>query len=332
MMDTVVAIIQGSVDMTITDRIDNITTIDPAHFGANIPAPHSVKIELTGRCNFACSFCARSMRLREQKDMDYELYCRLAKEMRQVGVQELGMFYLGESFLYPKLVDAIKYAKSECGYPYVFLTTNGSISYKDRVKACMLAGLDSLKFSFNYADEDQFESIARVKKSLYRKIFNNIRDAFSARNEVLKETGHKCGLYAGYIAYDDDQQYKMQIALREIEPYVDEIYALPLYSQATFVSELQKNVGYIPVAGNLGRLGNLRVPVPCWSCFTEGHISFDGYLSACCFDHDGRFRMGDLKTTSFMEAWNSQKFTKLRQAHLDKNLSGTVCEKCVAWS
>ena len=52
------------------------------------------------------------------------------------GVEEIGMFYLGESFLYRNLPDAIAYAR-ELGYPYIFLTTNGRLATPDRVAACM---------------------------------------------------------------------------------------------------------------------------------------------------------------------------------------------------
>jgi len=33
---------------------------------------------------------------------------------------------------------------------------------------------------------------------------------------------------------------------------------------------------------------------------------------------------------SFMEAWNSREFQALRAAHLNKDVSGTGCETCVA--
>jgi radical SAM protein with 4Fe4S-binding SPASM domain len=72
--------------------------------------------------------------------------------------------------------------------------------------------------------------------------------------------------------------------------------------------------------------------LPCWSIFTEGHVTWDGKLSACCFDHDGRFHMGDLTKQSFMEAWNSATFTALHEAHLRRDLTGTVCESCVAYN
>jgi hypothetical protein len=32
-----------------------------------------------------------------------------------------------------------------------------------------------------------------------------------------------------------------------------------------------------------------------------------------------------------MEAWNSERFVKLRAAHIRKDVTGTVCEKCVAY-
>jgi len=315
----------------ITERIDAITAIRPAYRGTVLPAPRSVKIELTGRCNYACSFCARSMVLRDQKDMPRELFERLLREMRQAGVEEIGLFYLGESFLCRWLEEAIAFAKKDCGYPYVFLTTNGSLARPDRMEACFAAGLDSLKFSFNYADEAQFEAIARVKPKFFHDMIDNIRHARRVRDKVENETGHRCGLYASYIEYDGEQRGRMLEALAQITDCVDEVYALPLYSQADLVTETEAQAGWKPTAGNRGRLGALRDPLPCWAVFTEGHITWDGKLSACCFDHDGRFHMGDLTTTPFMAAWNSERFQHLRAAHLKKDVTGTACERCVAY-
>jgi len=310
----------------ISERIDEITNISPKYRGTILPAPKSVKIELTGKCNFACSFCARSDVLRPQQEMKQELFERLAKEMREAGVEELGLFYLGESFMVKWLPEAIQYAK-DIGFPYVFLTTNGSLAFPDRVEACMKAGLDSLKFSYNYADGEQLHEIARVKEKFFSTIQSNIKDAWK-----IRETGgYQCGLYASYIEYDGEQGERMAKAVEEIRPYVDEVYALPLYNQANLVTFREEAKGWKPIAGNRGRVGALREPLPCWAAFTEGHITSDGKLSACCFDHDGRFHMGDLNTTPFMEAWNSKVFQDLREAHLKKDVTGTACERCVAY-
>lgn len=310
----------------ITDRIDAITQIEEARRTACPPCPRSVKIELTARCNFSCSFCATGYRLRDKRDMEWDFYLRLLKDLKRSGVEEVGMFYLGESFLLPWLHEAIKAAK-DAGFEYVFLTTNGSLATSDKVEACMKAGLDSLKFSLNYADESQFAGIAQVKPALFRKTLANVR----AARRVRDEGGYDCGLYASYIAYDGEQGVRMRSLISRFEPLLDEIYALPLYSQADLVGVDEQRRGWAIKGGNPGRLENMRPPIPCWSLFTEARVTYDGHLSACCFDHDGRFRMGNLNEIPFLEAWESTKFQALRQAHLSGNVSQTVCERCVAY-
>lgn len=200
------------------------------------------------------------------------------------------------------------------------------------MRDCFRAGLDSLKFSFNYADESQFAEIAQVKTALYRRMIENIRNVRAVRDAVKEETGHHCGLYASYIEYDGDQGHRMTQALEQIRDCVDEIYALPLYNQANLVTESEEQKGWKPIAGNRGRVGALRDPLPCWAVFTEGHVTWDGKLSACCFDRDGRFHMGDLTTTSFMDARNSPKFQQLRAAHLRHDVTETPCERCIAYN
>lgn len=307
----------------ISERIDAITHIPETYRKTICPPPKSVKIELTGLCNFACTFCARSEKLRKQDEMDKDLFKRLAKEMREAGVEELGLFYLGESFMVKWLPEAIKYAK-DIGFPYVFLTTNGSLAFPDRVEACMKAGLDSLKFSYNYADGQQLHEIAHVKEKYFQTIQSNIKDAWK-----IRETGgYACGLYASYIEYTGLQGQRMLEAIDEIKGFVDEVYALPLYSHGGYVTEKEKALGMKPSGGNRGRLDNLREPIPCWAAFTEGHITYDGKLNACCFGHTDNLVMADLNEISFMDGWNSLKFQELREAHLNQDVSETPCETC----
>ena len=315
---------------TITDRIDQVTKIPARFMQAQPPAPHSVKIEISPRCNYRCGFCAlRSREVQPKWDMDLALFKRITTEMREAGVEEVGMFYLGESFMNPRLlVDCITHVKRELGFPYVFLTSNASMAFPEAVEACMAAGLDSLKWSVNAADEEQFKSIMGVAGKLFHRALDNIATAHAVR----ERGGHKTGLYASSIRYDGAQQAKME-ALQDarVRPYVDEHYWLPLYSMGAFATTREEELGYRPTAGNQGRIGALREPLPCWSAFTEGHVTADGKLSACCFDATANWTMGDLTQQSFMQAWNSEGFTRLRAAHLRKDVRGTVCEACVAY-
>jgi len=314
----------------ITERIDNITRIPPEFQKARLPAPKSVKIEISPRCNYRCGFCAlRTREVQPKWDMDFDLFKRITREMREAGVEEIGVFYLGESFMNPRLlVDCIRYLKGELRMPYVFLTSNASMSFPEAVEECMKAGLDSLKWSVNAADEAQFEDIMGVSGRLFERALENIKAARAVRDAG----GYRTGLYASSIRYDGDQQAKMETLLdARVRPYVDQHYWLPLYSMGAFATQRERELGYRPTAGNQGRIGALREPLPCWSAFTEGHVTAEGRLSACCFDATSHWTMGDLNKVSFMDAWNSEGFVKLREAHLRRDVRGTVCEQCIAY-
>ena len=317
-------------NLTITARIDKITRIPEDYLRPDPPAPRSVKIEISPRCNYRCGFCAlRTREVQPKWDMDFGLFRRITREMRNAGVEEVGVFYLGESFMNPRLlVDCVRYLKNDLAMPYVFLTSNASMSFPEAVEACMEAGLDSLKWSVNAADEAQFEKVMGVSGKLFYRALDNVKSAWALR----AEKGYKTGIYASSIRYDGEQQAKMETLLAEhVRPYVDQHYWLPLYSMGAFATQRERELGYRPTAGNQGRIDALREPLPCWSAFTEGHVTADGKLSACCFDANANWTMGDLNDTPFMTAWNSPQFVALRKAHLQRDVRGTPCEKCVAY-
>ena len=285
--------------------------------------PKSVKIELTAKCDMACYFCASHTRKAPKTEMRRDFFERIARHMRDSGVEQLGVFYLGESFLCDWLPEAIRYAKQECGYPYVFLTTNGRQATPDRVLQCMLAGLDSLKFSVNFSSPGQFGEVTGVAEDESRIILSNLKTARRLRDWVEAAKGHRCGIYASSLQYDGAQPQRMHDVVQEILPYVDEHYFLPLYGQPGLR-------GGHPEGKDAGTEA-ARKPLPCWSLFTEGHVGSDGHLSACCFDHSARFDVGDLNRMSFLEAWHSPAFQQLRAAHLRRDVSETVCAECIGY-
>ena len=308
--------------MTISERIDGITAIDKEHRGERIAAPRSVKIELTATCNYKCKFCVKAIS-DETGEMDRATYSRIIREMRSAGVEELGLFYIGESFLCQWLPEAIREAK-EVGFPYVFLTTNGSAATPKRVEECMAAGLDSLKFSLNFTGPKQLAEVAQVSERFFEQAITHL----IAARQVRDRGGYKCGIYASSIAFDGEQGEKMRAVIERVQEFCDETYWLPLYG----MSGAAKLAGLQPRPGNPGRLDAMRDPLPCWSVFQEGHISHDGTMSACCFGSgiDGGFVMADLNKVDFMTGWNSVAYQQLRAAHIREDVRGTPCEACAA--
>lgn len=312
--------------MSIAQRLKPITHIPQDRLSIIPPVPKSVKIELTSRCNYKCQYCTIAFRNGQLgKDMEWDLFMKITSEMKYLGVEEIGVFYIGESFMSSRLVDAIRFLKYQLRIPYVFLTSNASLAHPATVYSCMKEGLDSLKWSCNVADEKQFEKLMRVSKDCLELAKENIKSAKEIRDKYKFETK----LYASSILYDNDQPKKAGEFLDKfVRPYVDEHYWLPLYTAGGQAKEKEAELGMKPVAGNTGRLDDPSEPIPCWTLFTAAHIMVDGKMTACCLDGVGNWVMGDLTKNTFMECWHSKEFQELRKAHLEKNIIGTKCEKC----
>ena len=316
----------------ITERIDGVTHIPSTHLMAKPPAPKSVKIELTGRCNYRCSFCNLTNRAHQPKkddDMTLEFFKDITQQMYDHGVQEIGLFYVGESFMVPDLlVDCIRWLKKDLGMPYAFLTSNASLAGERAIHAVMDAGLDSLKWSLTSSDPQEFAEVVRVKEKNFHNALANVKRAY----EIRERCKYKTKLYASSIKYDGEQEKKMQAFIDEhVKPYVDEHYFLPLYTFGGGAIEREEELDWQPTPGNTGRIGGQVEPLPCWCAFTEGHVRHDGNVSFCGFGSDDTYDVANLHDRKWVDIWEDQYFQDIREAHLKKDVTGTVCETCAMY-
>ncbi len=306
-------------------RVLRIRELDARQRCPDPPVPKSAKVELVADCNLRCRFCAFTLRPREHAAMAIGTFARIVRELRNSGVEQLGLFYIDEPFLCDWLPEAIRIAKDDCGFPYVFITSNGLQTTPQRVRACLASGLDSLKFAVNFSSPSQFAAATGKPAQAYGTIIHNIIDARTVRDEVAQQMGHYCRLSASSLEFDPAQRARMSATLAEIGPHVDEHYWLPVFGRPSLAPSASGSERASPIGGLL------RKPVPCWSLFTEAHIAADGQLSACCLDHSPRFAMGDLAHMGFEQAWHGKPFRELRQAHLGGDVSDTACAQCVGY-
>lgn len=275
----------------------------PRRYSAAPPVPARVRIELTARCDLQCLHCAGAMRPRSRGDMDYPFFLRTLGRLRALGVREIGLSYLGEPFLCPWLPEAIRHAKETARFESVVLTTNGRMATPERVRECIEAGLDSLEFSTNFAGPDQFHYVTGGREQDFWRVQVNLAAARLVRDEVEARTGRHCAVVASSLRLDKLQARRMRKALGRIRTAADSHSWKPLR----------------------------RLQMPCPSLFSEANITYDGRLSACPYDHDPRFGMGDLTCETFLECWHDERFQRLREAHLAKDVRGTPCEGCAAY-
>lgn len=305
--------------ISIAERVDNHTHVPEEKLIAYPPFPDAIKIEVTALCNMQCSYCAQKRSLRPIGNMGKNFLYRILKEAKSIGVKEIGMFLLGESFLVEELPEYIRYAKEEVGIEYIFITTNGSLCTPERLISIIDAGLDSIKFSINAESREKYKEIHGV--DCFDKVISNIKwlHEYKIKNHIKNPRTCVSSIFIKEYAEGLENLRKM------ITQYVDEFYYLPLYNQAGHIN-MKKDTKMV---GNPGRLENMVPPIPCWALFNTAKIAWNGWLTACCFDHDASFEIADLNKASLLEAWYHPKFVKLREQHLIGDLARSLCARCL---
>jgi radical SAM protein with 4Fe4S-binding SPASM domain len=69
------------------------------------------------------------------------------------------------------------------------------------------------------------------------------------------------------------------------------------------------------------------VMYPCYRLWLTFTVLWDGRVSLCCADFDGRHVLGDLRTGTIREIWNSPAYRAVRRQHLETG-GPEICRSC----
>lgn len=68
---------------------------------------------------------------------------------------------------------------------------------------------------------------------------------------------------------------------------------------------------------------------PCEMVFNRFHVTYEGYLTACCADMDNMLAYADLNEETLEKAWYNETITNLRREHLSGKLRNNKCYNCI---
>ena len=167
----------------ITERVAGTSNIPAEYLTEYPPIPKSVKIELTSRCDLQCVFCSLTYKERTTGDINKDFLFRLLGELSEIGVEEVGLFWLGEPMLVSALPEYVAYAK-KIGIKYVFITTNGRLATPKMITPLMESGIDSIKFSINANNRENYLKLCGV--DAFDKIISNLKSTWEIRGNKEK--------------------------------------------------------------------------------------------------------------------------------------------------
>ena len=263
--------------------------------------PEIVQIESTNICNAKCVFCPRDDMHRRQGIMSVELFRKIADECVELGITHVRMHNYGEAFIDQRLVEKVRYAK-ERGVKEVGLISNGSLITEEAARGMIDAGLDAINISVDASGKEVFESTRIGLK--YDKVIANIERLVRLRAE---SGTRRPKLILSFVRQNNSADE--QAFIEHWRAIADKIHVTDLHNWAGTLNT-ESDVNY-----------------PCYRPWLTFTVLWDGRVSLCCADFDGRTILGDLNTSSIREIWNAEPYRLARREHLESG-GPDICRAC----
>jgi MoaA/NifB/PqqE/SkfB family radical SAM enzyme len=294
------------------DLDKSLLKIDPAF-------PKEIMIELSNACNHKCIFCTSPYMTRKIGRLDNHKLIKILEESFEYGARHLGFYTTGEPFVYKGIETIVKKSK-EIGYEYVYISTNGALAIPDKSKKVIDAGIDSIKFSINAFNREDYKLIHG--KDEWDLVLENLKFISKYRKKEKK----KFRLYITSII--------TKVTEKNIEPFkkkflklVDEIQFSAVHAQSGYMIKAHEILKVSKEEG-LNSISSENNSDICMIPFNRLHVTCEGFLTACCVDYQNYLTVADLNLVSIRDAWFSKPFRNLRKMHIEKKLDNTLCDNC----
>ena len=263
--------------------------------------PEIVQIESTNICNAKCVFCPRDEMQRRQGIMSVELFRKIVDECADLGITHVRMHNYGEAFMDRKLVEKVRYAKQK-GIREVGMISNGSLITEPVARGMIEAGLDAINISVDASGKEVFEATRIGLK--YDKVIANIERLLRLRTESGKRRPKLILSFVRQHNSADEAAF-----IEHWRSIADKIHITDLHNWAGTLNT-ESDVNY-----------------PCYRPWLTFTVLWDGRVSLCCADFDGKTILGNLNTQTIAEIWNAEPYRNVRREHLESG-GPDVCRAC----
>jgi radical SAM protein with 4Fe4S-binding SPASM domain len=263
--------------------------------------PEIVQIESTNICNAKCVFCPRDEMQRRQGIMTVELFKKIVDECADLGITHIRMHNYGEAFMDRRLVEKVRYAKQK-GIREVGMISNGSLITEPVARGMIEAGLDAINISVDASGKEVFEATRLGLK--YDKVIANIERLLRIRTESGKR---RPKLILSFVRQNNSADEAAFI--EHWRTIADKIHVTDLHNWAGTLNT-ESDVNY-----------------PCYRPWLTFTVLWDGRVSLCCADFDGKTILGNLNSQTIAEIWNAEPYRNVRREHLESG-GPDVCRAC----
>ena len=289
--------------------------------------PISLSIEPANICNLYCPECltGSGKLLRKKGKILPDDFKRIIDQAYR-DLCYLLLYFQGEPFLHPQLVDFICHAKSK-GI-FVASSTNGHFLSEANAIDIVRSGLDYLIISLDGVTQESYRK--------YRKggDFNQVISGIKALVKAKKELKINYPLIElQFIAFQHNEQEIEQF--RELGKKLDvdrtviksaQIYGL---EQSSEILPPENSIHSRYKKNELGKFSPVKKKRKyCWRQWSGAVITWEGDMAPCCFDKEAKYSYGNLKEYCLHELWRSRQAEQFRKTFFQRQNLSEICKDC----
>jgi radical SAM protein with 4Fe4S-binding SPASM domain len=268
--------------------------------------PMAIQVQTINRCNAACSFCPYpyTIHLQEKQIMDEALYSKIVDEcVAEHNLHGFVPMSKNEPLLDIKLEQRIKEFKSKAQpHQAVELVTNGSALTPTRAQRLIEAGVDLITVSVNAAREETYD---RVMVGLsWKQVIGNL--------EALSQTElSKVNIYLRFVS-EQANRGDLQFFRKRWKQF--NLFTFTVNNRSGTVRDYEtKVIHYDDLVQRLKRIFGSRLYPVCPYVFSLVHVLENGDVPMCANDWANRGIMGNVRTQTIREIYNSPRMNEIRE-------------------
>jgi MoaA/NifB/PqqE/SkfB family radical SAM enzyme len=231
-------------------------------------------------------------------------------------VKVLRLYKDGEPLVNKHFSKMIALARSSKKVGLIDTTTNGALLTSSTSEAIIGAGIDLINISIDGLDSQQLLEFAKVEVD-YPAFINNIRYLHSIKGDckiVIKTTTEIIGESRKQEFFDTFGNYCDKIFVENTSPCWPDF-------------DVEARMGIEITQGLYGNA--ILEQTACPYIFYSMSVNSDMNVSACFVDWSRGLIIGDARSQSLYDIWNSSEMNAHRLAHLDgMRKSHSICGSC----
>jgi len=289
-----------------------------------LATPFIVFVDPASSCNFKCTFCPTGHRDmiaetgRFQGVMKLDLFQKIVDDLAafEKPIKVLRMYKDGEPFLNKRFADMVAYAKKSGRVEYIDTTTNGTLLSPDRVGPVLEAGIDKINISVDGMNEETYLRFTGFKFDL-KKFIDNVKWIYANRGscEIVVK------IPAELITEAQRQEF-----FDTFGDHCDRIF-VEIFAPCWPEFDIEKHTG-VKISKGIYQQ-DIGETDTCPYIFYGYSVNADGLVSSCFLDWGRKLIIGDVRTQSMKEIWNSAAMNALRLQHLEgRRRQNPVCGNC----